>query len=163
MEAVAFADADPADARFKEMEASVSASLRFPGGRLANFHVSFGTALSDSYKIIGSSGEIDVDNAYRFEVGRQVRVTRDGAVTVKDYANCDDFSGQTAYFSDCILKGVRPEADGEEGLADMRVLLAIEQAAKTGKAQKIASPPRLAHPAIDMARSFPQVKRRLLV
>lgn len=163
VEAVAFADSDPADSRFREMEATVSATLRFPGGRLANFHVSFGTDLTDSYTIIGSEGRIDVANAYRFEEGRVVKLTRGASVTETAYPNCDDFSGQTAYFSDCILNGERPEADGEEGLADMRVLLAVEAAARSGQAQKIASPQRDRHPSADMVRQFPQAERQLLL
>jgi predicted dehydrogenase len=163
IEAVAMAGSDPGDARFTELAATVSAGLRFPGGRLANFHVSFGGELTDIYRIIGSTGEIEVSSAYRFEVGRQVRVSRNGMVSEKAFPNTDDFSGQIAHFSDCILKGVRPEADGEEGLADMRVLLAIEEAARTGRAQKIASPARPGHPVPDMARHFPQAERQLLV
>jgi hypothetical protein len=29
------------------------------------------------------------------------------------------------YFSDCILKGIDPEPDGEEGFADIRVMEAL--------------------------------------
>jgi predicted dehydrogenase len=163
VEAIAMTDSAPGDPRFGDVKEALSAMLRFPGGRLANFTVSFGAALSETYKVIGSEGEIEAANAYRFETARRIKLTRRGKVTERTFPHVENFSGQTAYFSDCILKGVRPEADGEEGLADVRAMLAIEEAARSGQAQKINSPPRPVHPTHDMAREFPQVSRRLLL
>lgn len=163
VEAIAMADSTPGDPRFSEVPEMVCATLRFPGGRIANFFASFGAEPVEQYRIVGSAGEIEVLNGYRFETAKRVRVTRAGKVMEQVFDHVENFSGQTAYFSDCILKGVRPEADGEEGLADVRAMLAIEEAARTGQAQKISSPPRSVHPTKDMARSFPQVKRRLVL
>jgi hypothetical protein len=75
----------------------------------------------------------------------------------------DHFAGQIAYFSECILQDVPPEADGEEGLADMRVLLAIDQAAKTG--ETVLLEPRAFGRGIDakMRRDFSVTERRLLI
>jgi predicted dehydrogenase len=163
-EAIAMASHHGGDPRFLEVEGTISATLRFPGDRLAHFTASFGANLTDSYKITGTEGEIEVAPGYRFETATRIRLLRAGTcVAEKSYPQYDHFSGQTAYFSDCILKGERPEADGEEGLADMRVLLAIEAAAKTGTVQKISSPERPRHPAPDMARSFPPVEKRLML
>ena len=72
-------------------------------------------------------------------------------------------AGQTAYFSDCILSGTRPESDGEEGLADVRVLRAIEAASLSGQAQKIDTPSRFAHPTPEMIREFPVTDHRLML
>jgi predicted dehydrogenase len=163
IEAVAMADSMPGDGRFKEIPEMVCATLRFPGGRLANFVSSFGAEPTEFHRIVGTKGEIEVVNAYRFETAKRVRLIRNGKVTEQLFDHVENFSGQTAYFSDCILKGQRPEADGEEGLADVRAMLAIEEAARTGIAQKIDTPQRPVHPTADMARHFPQVSRRLLV
>jgi predicted dehydrogenase len=161
--AIAMEDSPPDDRRFAEVGASMAATLRFPRGGIATFIASFGAATAESFKVVGDTGEIDVDFAYRFETARRVRIIRDGQVTAKDYPHVENFSGQIAYFSDCILGGTRPEADGEEGLADVRAMRAIEEAARTGQAQKIASPPRTVFPSRAMVRNFPQVGRRLLV
>jgi hypothetical protein len=59
------------------------------------------------------------------------------------FAQIDHFGAQVAYFSDCIATGTPREADGEEGLADMRALIAIERALLTGQPQPIASPSAL--------------------
>jgi predicted dehydrogenase len=79
------------------------------------------------------------------------------------FPHIDHFGAQVAYFSDCIEKGTPPEADGEEGLADMRALLAIEKACVTGLPQAIASPPRPRHPTPDMVRLTRPTDRRLVL
>lgn len=163
VEAVAMKSHGDNDPRFAEVEESISATLRFPGGRLGHFLVSFGASDMDMFKVVGSEGEIEVSPAFRFEVAMKYRLTRGGTVTEKTFPAYDHFSGMTDYFSNCILKGIRPEPDGEEGLADMRALLAIEAAANTGKSQPIASPPRPAQPTLDMARSYPTTTKRLML
>lgn len=155
-----FGDNDP---RFSEVEEAWAATLKFPQGRLATFSVSFGSDALDNYTIIGTEGRIEVSQAFRFEANRIVRLIKDGKATEKAFPLMDDFAGQTAYFSDCILNGERPEADGEEGLADMRVMIAIEEAVRTGRMQPIQSPARPRHPTPDIARSISRNDRRLLI
>ncbi len=57
--------------------------------------------------------------------------------THKSFKNTDHFGGEMKYFSDCILSGRDPEPDGQEGLADMRVLEGILRALKTGGPVKL--------------------------
>jgi len=52
--------------------------------------------------------------------------------------------------------------DGQEGLADMRVLLAIEQAAKTGVTQTIQPVLRDQSPSAETRRIVPRTDRRLV-
>ena len=162
-EAIAMSGPGTGDPRFAEVEEMVCATLRFPGGRIGTFTASFGGAPCESYKVLGTTGEIEVKSGYRFETQRHIRLTQGERVTEQLFPYAENFSGQTHYFSDCILKGQRPESDGEEGLADVRVMLAIETAARTGLPQKINSPPRPGHPVAAMARAFPMVTRRLLL
>lgn len=151
------------DPRFAEIEASIAATLRFPSGGLAQFVASFGAGSVDNYRIVGSKGDIELDPGFKFEVATKMRLHRDGVTEEVTFPQIDHFGAQVAYFSDCIVTRTRPEADGEEGLADLRALLAIEAAAKTGQPQPIASPPRPAHPTPDMARLVPITTHRLLV
>ncbi|RMF37565.1 MAG: gfo/Idh/MocA family oxidoreductase [Alphaproteobacteria bacterium] len=151
------------DPRFAEVEEMVAASLRFPGGRLAQFCAGFGAATLDTYRIAGTEGEIAVETAYEFQTPTLMRLSRGGEVVEHLFPRTDQFAGQTGYFSDCILKGEAPEADGEEGLADVRALIAIENAARTGLPQPVHSPPRPRHPTPDMVRRFPPTDRRLML
>ena len=150
------------DPRFTEVEETITAILRFPGDRIAQFSASFGVAEIDMYRVIGTEGEITLEPGFRFETATQMRIRQGSEVSKQSFPQIDHFGAQTAYFADCILSGTRPEADGEEGLADVRVLRAIERAAQTGLPQRIESPARTQHPTPDMIRLIPITDRRLV-
>lgn len=163
VEAFAMKDRGDNDPRFSEVEEAIAVTLRFPGGRLAQFIASFGADTLDTYRVVGTKGEITLEPGFRFETDTNLRLRQNEEVVFeKGSPPVDHFGGQTAYFSDCILNGVRPEPDGEEGLADVRAMLAIERAAQTGQPQKIETPPRPSHPTPDMLRQIPRTGRRLV-
>ena len=162
-EAVATVTQPKEDPRFAEVETTLAATLRFPSGGIAQIICSFGAGAVDSYRVVGSLGDIELDPAFKFETAMKMRLRRDGVTEETVFPQIDHFGAQCAYFSDCITTGVPPEADGEEGLADMRVLLAIEAAARTGQPQAIVSPPRPHHPTPDMARLVSVTNHRLLL
>ena len=151
------------DPRFTEIDASLAVTLRFPGERLAQFFCSFGSGLTETLRVIGSTGELILDPAYRFEATFSLRTKDDGVETVEDITRVDHFAGLIAYFSDCIASGTPPKSDGDEGLADLRVLLAIDQAVSSGTT--IALQPRAFVGGIepDMVRRFPVTEKRLLL
>lgn len=151
------------DPRFAEVEATLAATLRFPSGGLAQFICSFGAAAVDNYRVVGSTGDLELDPAFKFDCAMKLRLRQDGVTTETTFPQIDHFGAQVAYFSDCIRAGTPPEADGAEGLADMRALIAIETAARTGKPQPIHSPPRPRHPTPDMVRMAPVTAHRLLL
>jgi predicted dehydrogenase len=88
---------------------------------------------------------------------------RDEKIVETQFPQIDNFGAQVAYFSDCIATGTPPEADGEEGLADLRTLIAIEKAYLSGQPQAISCPPRSRHPTADMVRLAPPTDRRLIL
>ena len=155
-----YGDGDP---RFTEVEETFSATLRFPGDRLAQFTVSFGGAPMDMFRVVGADGVLIMDPAFSPFSEMSFKIVRDGEVTLEETSlPVDHFGGQSAYFSDCILNGVRPESDGEEGLADVAILRALEKAAETGRTQQITLPPRSRHPDQDTVREVPKTERRLV-
>ncbi len=159
----AMASRPAGDARFAEIDASLAVTLRFPGDRLAQFFCSFGSALSETLRVIGTTGEMILDPAFRFESTMRLTIRQDGGETVETFPQVDHFAGQIAYFSDCIAEGHPPAPDGEEGLADMRALLAIDQAARTGETITLAPRPFGRGISPDMLRHFPTTSRRLLL
>lgn len=150
------------DPRFAEVEATIAATLRFPSGGLAQLVASFGAGAVDNYRVVGSAGDLELDPGFKFETAMKLRLRRAGVTEETLFPQIDHFGAQVAYFSDCITAGTPPEADGAEGLADMRVLLAIEAAARSGEPQPIVSPPRPRHPTADMLRMAPVTTRRLV-
>lgn len=163
VEATACLTQPKGDPRFAEVEATIAATLRFPSGGIAQIGASFGAGAVDNYRVVGSLGDIELDPAFRFEVAMKMRLRRDGVTEEVAFPRIDHFGAQVAYFSDCITAGTPPEADGHEGLADMRALLAIEAAARTGTPQVIQSAPRPRHPTPDMVRMSAVTTHRLLV
>lgn len=163
IEAFAMTSRPRQDARFAEIDDGVAVTLRFPGERLAQFYCSFGASALDQFLVVGSQGQISMDPAYRFETATHMKLKDENGVEDHPFPQIDHFAAQIAYFSDCIAAGTPPEADGEEGMADMLALLAIEQSIKTGLPQPISSPPRSRHPSADMVRITPITNRRLLL
>ncbi|WP_395686718.1 Gfo/Idh/MocA family protein [Aestuariivirga sp.] len=163
VEAIAAIASPPDDPRFIEVEETVSATLRFPEGRLGHFVASFGGDDVDQYRVVGTEGQIEVSPGFRLDCAIKLAITRGGTTVEKVFPQYDQFSGQAAYFSDCILKGHKPEPDGGDGLADVAIMRAIEESARTGRPQSISLPRRDRHPVASMARQFPVVERRLML
>ena len=121
-------------AKLKEIDESTGALLRFDGERVAAFITSFNAADIASYRIVGTKGQLHVDPAYEYAEGLAYELTVNGKTTRKRIGKRDQFAPQLLYFSDCILKNRTPEPSGEEGLQDVRIVLALYESAETGKA-----------------------------
>ena len=102
---------------------------------MAQFVASFGAA-DVELQGRGTLGDLELDPGFRFETATKLRLRRDGRSSRPRLR-------RSTIFFDCIATGTPPEADGEEGLADMRALIAIERALLTGQPQPIASPSAL--------------------
>ncbi|WMS41999.1 Gfo/Idh/MocA family oxidoreductase [Acuticoccus sp. MNP-M23] len=150
------------DPRFSEVPEVISATFRFPGAAIATFTASFGAHDLDEYRIVGTEGVIEVSTGYAFKTMPKFRVIRGDDVTEHEFDPVDHFGAQTAYFSDCIQSGTRPESDGEEGLADVRALRAVEESARTGRPVTIETAPRPSHPSKDTVRMIPTTEKRLV-
>ena len=162
IEAHAITTGGNGDPRFGEVEATIAVTLRFPEDRVAQFIASFEAEDSDTYRIIGTEGVITVEHGFDFHFSPRVLLKKGDDVREIAVEDTDHFGGMAAYFSDCILSGTRPVSDGEEGFADVRAMLAIEAAARTGQPQKIETPPRSVHPSRDTVRIVPRTDRRLV-
>lgn len=137
---------DSGDAKFRDVEETLSAILRFPEGRLAAFTCSFGAAQVSSYRVVGTRGDLRMDPAYGFQGGLTSYLTIDGKTKEHAFKERDQFAAQLLYFSRCILEGEEPEPSGLEGLADIRILAALRRSAESGGAavplEPIARKPR---------------------
>lgn len=146
---------------------TISVTLRFPGDRMANFTVGYAAAGSQGYKLVGTKGEIEVSPSYGFGSGIQIayKTKIDGKEDSKIFPETDQFGGETEYFSECILKNIDPEADGEEGLNDVRIILAVKESLDNhGKTVKLEPKERKKRPTLDQAKKLPLAKEpKLLV
>jgi predicted dehydrogenase len=135
-EAFAYA-ASNSDERFKEVQEMSSAVLRFPGGRLASFTCSFGAEDRSMYEVIGTKGVLTMDPAYEMLGDLKMQITVEGKTEKMKFAKRDQFGPEILYFSNCILQDRQPEPGGKEGLADVRVIDALLESQRSGKAVKL--------------------------
>ncbi len=120
-----------------DFDDTVTVMLRFPEGQLAQFTVSYYGNAIDSYTVLGTKGSLQVQPAYIYGKALEHYLTIGEKEDKISYKNTDHFGGEMKYFSDCILNDIDPEPDAEEGLADVRVLEAIQRSLKTGEVQKL--------------------------
>jgi predicted dehydrogenase len=128
-----------------DFDDTVTVMLRFSEGRLAQFTVSYYGNAIDTYTVLGTKGALQVQPGYIYGKPLEHSLTIGEKKENVSYKNTDHFGGELKYFSDCILHDIDPEPDAEEGLADVRVLEAIERSLKTGEVQKLAPFARSKH------------------
>ena len=128
---------------------TIAVILRFPGERLAQFYVSYFGNATNSLLALGTKGSVQLDPAYMFGASLKQLTSIGEKKAEKSFKNTDHFGGELKYFSDCILQGIDPEPDGEEGFADVRVLEGILQAVDSGAA--VTLPPFVRSKRIDTA------------
>lgn len=126
-------------------------------------NATFGSGASESIRIIGSNGELILDPAFKFDSAPRMTIRSDGKELTTPFDQVDHFAGQIAYFSDCITSASAPEADGEEGLSDMRALLAIDEAARTGDTIRLDPSTFKAGIQPQMLPAFAPTTKRLLL
>jgi predicted dehydrogenase len=139
--AVFAASANNGEPRFRKVDEMTSVVMRFPEERLATFTCSFGAADISRYTLIGTKGVLTADPAYEYSTGIKHQLTIGEKTVTKKFPKRDQFAAELVYFSDCILKNREPEPSGLEGLADVRIVRAIYESARTGKVVELPELP----------------------
>jgi len=125
------------DGRFSEVDENVSWVMGFPSGATGLGAASYGVEMGGFYRLQGPWGWLQM-NSYTYQ----------GQHLFGHYAETHDFKApwievdetsqekdpmqfvrQVDHFSECILRDRTPRTPGEEGLADMRCVEGIYQAA----------------------------------
>lgn len=151
------------DPRFREVDEMTSAIMRFPNDRVATFTCSFGSADTSSFRVIGTKGDLRVEPAYEY-IGNLVHyLTVDGKTTRKSFAASDQFAPELIYFSQCVLDEVDPEPSGYEGLADVRIIEALQRSARDRRPFLVEPVPIHQRPTIEQQIRRPPVKKPHLV
>ncbi len=142
---------------------TVAVTLRFADQRVAQFVVSYSGASVDQYRIVGTKGDLEVSPGFTFGAGLRHRLTFSGRTQERTFDATNQFGGELQYFSDCILHNREPEPNGEEGLADVRVLAAIERALESGQPQNLGPFQRNGRMEASQVRKLPPVPAPELV
>lgn len=125
------------DPRFKEVPESVSFVLEFPSGIQATCECGFGSSVSRRYRILGDKGFVEMDLAYAYR-GLELRVKRGdyekatAELATLGIPQINHFAEEMDGFSRAVLAGDEPRTPGSMGLADVRTVTAVMEAARTG-------------------------------
>lgn len=150
--------------RFAECDEMTAATLRFPGDRLASFVCSFSTRDHDEYRVQGTDGELVVSPAYGFKNDLAWRLKAGDDEEKRTFPERDQVAPEILHFSACLLDGRRPEPDGNEGLADVKILTALHRsAADGGRPIRLGDFPPQRRPTLDQEERRPAPGKQELV
>jgi predicted dehydrogenase len=142
-EVSAFAHQPTDDPRFREVPECVSFVLRYPSGIQAHCDCYFGSAESRNYRVHCKEGYVEMDPAFSYR-GLRLKVKRSkGDAGAPEEAELvippvNHFAAEMDHFSECVIGDKKPATPGEMGVADMRIIAAIEEAVHTGEVVRVA-------------------------
>ena len=120
--------APPNDPRFREVEDVVVWTMRFPGG--AQFHgsTSYSYSFTNCIQVTCNGGVMVMDPSMEYHAHR-LRI-RDRTI---EWAPIDQFAREMDHFCMAITDNLPIVADGAEGMQDVKLMLAILEAGRTGR------------------------------
>jgi predicted dehydrogenase len=134
------------DARFTSVDEAYAVTLRFPQERVAQFTCSFGASDRASYQVVGTEGFLTLENAYEYACEMKLHVEGTHGVKTRTFTKRDQIAAEIEYFAKCIRDDVDPEPSGWEGLADVRIIQAVQSAARFGRSVPIDPIPLRSRP-----------------
>jgi predicted dehydrogenase len=120
--------------KFAEVDEQMSWLARFPGGTVANCAASYNMTGLNSFRVHAEHGWFGLDPAFAF--ARNWGERSDGKPIA--LPEPDLFAAEMDDFARSILEGRPSKVSGEEGLKDVRIMMAIYESARTGKAVQLA-------------------------
>ena len=149
--------------RFRDFDDQVAVNLKFPGDRIATMLMSYSGADLDDFRVVGTLGDLYSSPAFGMNVAMKHIMTVGKSKSEESFPKTDHFGGELKYFSDCVLNNKDPEADGEEGMLDIRVIAALERALQTGTPQKLEPYTRKRRPVAEQAEKLRSTKEPQLI
>jgi predicted dehydrogenase len=115
--------------RFTDIEESIVWQSRFPSGVLAQCATSYDAGPAGYVRAITEHGWFSLDPAFNYQGIRGMR--SDGKEIA--FAPTDQFAVEMDDFARCIIEKTPTRVSGEEGLRDVKIMMAIYESARTGK------------------------------
>ena len=119
------------DRRGKESSGTFAGLLKFAGDRVASFTVTFGAADRSAFEVIGTKGILKMDPAFEMAKDLKSEVTIGNWKIKEIFSRRDPYASELTYFSNCALQDLEPDPSGQTGLADVRIIRALQISAET--------------------------------
>jgi predicted dehydrogenase len=115
--------------KFKEVEESIVWQMKFPSGVIANCSSTYKFRGVDRFTAYAEDGWFGLEPAYDYN---GIHGHRSDGEQIH-FPAIDQFAAEMDDFAQCILENRPTKVPGEEGLRDVKIMMAIYEAAKTGK------------------------------
>ncbi len=123
------------------VDTTVAGTLSFASGVEAVFDCSFDQLPVNGYEVVGSTGKIEVQNAYRPDKNSDgaglLRVTKSDGETVEMRVEGDQYKLQVEHFSEAVLEDKALLYTEEKMLNNIRTIDACYKSIATGKAVRM--------------------------
>ena len=134
----------PGDPRFKEVEETVSWSMQFPGGTIANLSCCYSGHNNSTLRLTGDKAVATMEPAFGYS-GQQLKIERKlsekvNAETQLKLPPKSQFALELDHMALCIRNNTKPHTGGEEGLQDLKLIEAIYHSAES---KKVVELPRI--------------------
>ena len=116
-------------ARFSEVEESVVWQSRFPSGIVSHCSSSYAAQGVGYFRVLAENGWFGLDPAFNY--GGLKGIRSDGREINPEPT--DQFAVEMDDFARCILEKTPTRVPGEEGLRDVKIMMAIYESARTGR------------------------------
>lgn len=120
--------------RFRKIEESIVWEMKFPSGLIARCGSTYNFSGMESFKVNAGNGWYELNPAFGYG-GIHGRRSDGEAIA---FPEIDQFAAEMDDFAQCILENRPTRVPGEEGMKDVKIMLAIYEAARTGKTVKLA-------------------------
>jgi predicted dehydrogenase len=120
--------------KFAEVDETISWTATFPSGATAHCSTTYNAFGMGRFRAHTERGWFGLDPAFNYGGLRGAR--SDGKPL--SFPNVDQFATEIDEFARCILEKKPTTVPGEEGLQDVKILMAIYESVRTGKAVKVA-------------------------
>jgi len=133
IEVRAWSSTNPDDPRFKTVDDLISWQFRFPSGAICNGSTSFDYNATMSFELWGEKARLRADPG-AFYGGNRFEIVDGGKFTPMDVPEVHQFAREMDWMAD-VVRGKAPMVSpGEEGMQDLRLILALIESAHNGGA-----------------------------
>jgi predicted dehydrogenase len=119
--------------KFAEVDESITWQAKFPSGVIGNCSTSFNASGMGRFRAHAQKGWFGLEPAFNYGGIRGMR--SDGKEIA--FPAVDHFATEMDDFAQCILENRPTKVPGEEGLRDVKILMAIYESARTGQTVKL--------------------------
>lgn len=120
--------------KFKEVDETIAWTATFPSGVVASCSTTFNAGPLGYFRAYTERGWFGLDPAFNYSGIKGARSDRKSL----EFPQVDQFATELDAFAQSLIENKPIKASGEEGLQDVKILTAIYESARTGKAVKIA-------------------------